>query len=266
MTERGSTHAQVNRDLREQFATLLSAADWDVALLQECPPRWAEHLATASAADAHLVLTARNLPFPLDRAQSALATLNPDLLASWEGGSNLTLARPVSGAPNPAIVERRSIRLAGRPERRVMAFTRLSSGIAVANLHASTNRAAAEREVKGAARIARRWAGHTPLVLGGDFNIRPRTSAGTFSALGEEYGFSDPTDGPQSDAIDHLLAAGLEVIEPTVEWPAGLREVHDPTTPIESGPLPIRLSDHTPITARFRIGRRVGDETRAAGA
>ena len=41
-TERGDAHAQVNRDLFEEFAATLAKAEWDVALLQESPPRWAE--------------------------------------------------------------------------------------------------------------------------------------------------------------------------------------------------------------------------------
>lgn len=54
-TERGASHAQVNVDLRPRFESVIAGADWDVALLQECPPRWAERLATACAADPHLV-------------------------------------------------------------------------------------------------------------------------------------------------------------------------------------------------------------------
>ena len=45
--ERNATHVQVNRDLTAEFATLLAGAAWDVALLQECPPRFAEPLAAA---------------------------------------------------------------------------------------------------------------------------------------------------------------------------------------------------------------------------
>ena len=49
--ERNETHVQVNRDLTTEFATLLAGAAWDVALLQECPPRFAEPLARACAAE-----------------------------------------------------------------------------------------------------------------------------------------------------------------------------------------------------------------------
>ncbi len=60
LTERGTTHAQVNRSLRREFTAVLSAAAWDVALLQEFPPRWAERLAEACAAERHRELTSRN--------------------------------------------------------------------------------------------------------------------------------------------------------------------------------------------------------------
>ena len=131
-TERGEAHAQVNRDLRELFVAALAGAEWDVALLQEFPPRWAERLATECDAEPHLALTSRNLP-GLARVQGLMADWNPDLIASWEGGSNLTLVRTsmIAGA---GIAERRTLQLARRPERRVMAFSRLAGGVCVANL------------------------------------------------------------------------------------------------------------------------------------
>ena len=88
--ERNRTHVQVNRDLLDEFAAVLAAADWDVALLQECPPRWAEPLAAATGSAAHRALTSRNSLAPL---RALVARLNPDLIASNEGGSNLTLVR-----------------------------------------------------------------------------------------------------------------------------------------------------------------------------
>jgi hypothetical protein len=90
VTEHNATHLQVNRDLLAEFAHLLARAEWDVALLQECPPRWCAPLARACDAEAHLVLTARNSLGPL---RALAARLNPDLVASAEGGSNLTLIR-----------------------------------------------------------------------------------------------------------------------------------------------------------------------------
>ena len=38
--EHNETHVQVNRPLRAEFAQRLASEAWDVALLQEAPPRW----------------------------------------------------------------------------------------------------------------------------------------------------------------------------------------------------------------------------------
>ena len=94
--ERNETHVQVNRDLSAEFATLLAGAAWDVALLQEAPPRFATPLARACGAESHRVLTSRNALGPL---RGLLARQNPDLMASGEGGSNLTLVRTSSPPP-----------------------------------------------------------------------------------------------------------------------------------------------------------------------
>lgn len=247
-TERGRTHAQVNRDLRDDFTGILTAAAWDVALLQECPPRWAESLATACEAEPHLALTSRNLPL-LSPVQRLAAGWNPDLVASWEGGSNLTLVRSSIGAA-PVIAERRTHVLTRRPERRVMAFTRLADGLCLANLHASLDRSSAEAELSHAARVALAWAGDDPLVLGGDFNLRPATSGSLFAQLEKVHGLTAPT-GPR--AIDHVLARGLTTSEPPRQWPAERREVPDPTARAELV-LPVRLSDHAPVEAAFTLG------------
>lgn len=247
-SERGRFHTQVNRDLYDAFSAVLVEAEWDVALLQECPPRWAERLATDCRAEPHLVLTSRNLP-GLARVQGLVADFNPDLIASWEGGSNLTLAR-TSRIEGPAIVDRRMHRLAVRPERRVMAFTHLAGGLCIANLHASAARSAAERELPEAARIASGWAGGSPLLLGGDFNLRPALSGFTFDHLARGHRLSTPT-GPK--AIDHLLTRGVEVVEPSRQWPPERREVPDPTA-MGGRVLPIRLSDHAPVEALLGTG------------
>ena len=242
-TERGASHAQVNTDLAAQFESVLADAEWDVALLQECPPRWAERLAMSCRAAPHLAPTSRNI-FGAARVQALFADRNPDLIASWEGGSNLTLVR-LAGP----IAERRHLRLATRPERRVMAFSRLPSGICIANLHASAERERAERELIAAARVASEWAGSTPLLLGGDFNLRPALSGHVFERLESEFGLRAPTG---ERVIDHLLVAGLEIAEPARQWPPERREVPDPTAAGDGRPaLPVRLSDHAPVTARF---------------
>ena len=41
ISERGPEYVQVNRSLFAEFASALSGMRWDVAMLQESPPRWA---------------------------------------------------------------------------------------------------------------------------------------------------------------------------------------------------------------------------------
>ena len=173
--ERNATHIQVNRDLEAEFAAMLAGWEWDVALLQECPPRFADPLARAAGAEGQRVLTSRNSLAPLRRLAAAI---NPDLIASGEGGSNLTLVR-ASGALG-GIVERREMAIhEGRPERRAMAFTRTAAGVCVANLHATNDIPdLAAEDVRRAAAAATEWADGAPLLFGGDLNLRPGAEPG----------------------------------------------------------------------------------------
>lgn len=240
--ERDATHAQVNRDLENEFARLLAAAQWDVALLQECPPRFAEPLARACGAEPHRVLTSRN---SLGELRSLAARINPDLIASGEGGSNLTLVR--GGSPLGRIAERQEVAIhEGQPERRAMALTRTASGVCIANLHATNDRPAlAAEDVLMAAQVSTIWAGDAPLLFGGDLNLRPGEDPGVFDVLRERFGLEGPT-GP--DSIDHLLSRGVAVIEPTVACPPEARELRRPDG------LVLRLSDHAPVQGRFETG------------
>ncbi len=256
-SERNATHVQVNRDLLPEFAHLLARTEWDVALLQECPPRWREPLARACEAEAHMALTSRN---SLGALRAFVARRNPDLIGAGEGGSNLTLVRKSfrcalctqeeqkAHRKQEGVVERREVTIhRGRPERRAMALTRLAAAegtpqLCIANLHATNDRPhMATEEVVRAATAATRWAGDAPLLFGGDLNLRPAESPAIFAELHERFGLTAPT-GPQ--AIDHLLTRGLETLESTHQWPAARRELR------EDG-LALRLSDHAPVEARF---------------
>jgi endonuclease/exonuclease/phosphatase family metal-dependent hydrolase len=256
--ERNGTHVQVNRELVAEFAELLAAAEWDVALLQECPPRYAAPLAKACGAEAHRALTSRNSLSPL---RTFLARRNPDLIASGEGGSNLTLVRtafrcalsPHDGEKahrSDGVMERRELAIhTGRPERRVMAFTRVAIGdgaeLCIANLHATNDRPdLATADVLRAAEAATVWAGDSPLLFGGDLNLRPAEDPAAFEALRERFDLSGPT---HARAIDHMLTRNLGVVEPPSAWAPEQRE-------LSRGDLRLRLSDHPPVQARFKTG------------
>jgi endonuclease/exonuclease/phosphatase family metal-dependent hydrolase len=262
MTERNETHAQVNRDLRGEFCRVLAEAEWDVALLQECPPRWWAALAQACEAESHLVLTSRN---SFGALRALAARLNPDLIAAGEGGSNLTMVRnslrcslsthEVDNEHRSRIVERREMTIhEGRPERRAMAFTRLGnpddgSSLCIANLHATNDRPElATEDVLRAAEAASTWAGDAPLLVGGDLNLRPAESPALFDELRERFGLAAPT---APDAIDHLLVRGLDVAKPPHRWPSERREVPAERGDPSGAHLALRLSDHAPVEARF---------------
>ncbi len=231
----GKAFEQANRDLFDEFAALIEAVDWDVALLQEFPPSWRRGMAERCGAKADRALSGRNWLKPIT---SLIGRWRPDLIGSWEGGSNTTLIRPGAGE----ITDRRRIVLTRRPERRVMALTRLDSGLCVANMHVSTKPPAAASELVAAAERASDFAGADPLLFGGDFNVRPRDSR-VFDELRHRFGLAPPT---APDRLSHLLARGLEVIEHPTAWPPEARDIIDPDTGLR-----IRLSDHNPVVARF---------------
>src|SRR3954452_4207395 len=127
--EGNATHVQVNHDLFREFAGVLAGARWDVALLQELPPRWAHRLADLCGADIQLTLTSRNW---LRSIRRPIAEYLPDLMGAWEGGANAILAR---GALRSRLGSKEVV-LRGRPERRMVTLARLD-GVVVANIHAS---------------------------------------------------------------------------------------------------------------------------------
>jgi endonuclease/exonuclease/phosphatase family metal-dependent hydrolase len=241
LTERNETHVQVNRLLRDEFAGWLADHEWDVAMLQEAPPLWFRRFRRRTKSNGVRVLTSRNVLPPLQRLA---ANLNPDLIASWEGGSNQLFVR----APG-AILEHRKMTLTRRPEQRrmVWARVRLPDGATVcfANLHASAGLPEkATGELLAAAASAVDWSAGDPLVFGGDTNVRPARDPLPFTELRERFGLGDPT-GPH--AIDHILARELEIVERPRRLPPERRELPQP------GGLRLRLSDHAPVIASFEV-------------
>ncbi len=126
-----------------------------------------------------------------------------------------------------------------------MAFTRTAPGLCIANLHATNDRPElAAADVLLAAEAAVGWAGNSPLLFGGDLNLRPAKDPGIFEELEGRFGLAGTT-GPR--AIDHLLSRGLKVVEAAAPWPPEDRELH-------SEGRALRLSDHAPVQASFASG------------
>jgi endonuclease/exonuclease/phosphatase family metal-dependent hydrolase len=189
------------RGLFEEFAQALAGWEWDVALLQEAPPWWPDELAARLGAEARSVLTSRNAALWLRRA---VAVRWPDLIKSNGGGSNAVLVRELG-------VEEHRVRRLGRwPERRWMHAVRLGDGIWVGNLHTE----ARVDQGRVAAETLRSWAGGSPAVLGGDFNVAGLELPGFVRAGGH--------------GVDQVFVAGLAAEEVRV---------------LERG----SLSDHPPV-------------------
>lgn len=246
-------YAQVNRPLDDQFANWIAERDWQLCCLQECPPRWGDMLAHRCDAQALRVLTSRNFAQPLRRR---LARWNPDLMASGEGGSNLIMVRRpwsvVAGSATSLVLNpfpRRGLR-----ERRMLGAAKIAPlddpaiELAVANFHGSANRpdlAAAEALRAGA--FIDRMAGARAVILAGDFNLRPR-HGDIYRRLEKMTGLSGITG---KNAIDHILSRGLTVIEAPFQLASHARELDEQ---VDGQVRKIRLSDHAPVTARFRLG------------
>lgn len=134
-------------------------------MLQEVPPWWPPLLGAACGASARWVLTSRNFGLGLRRAVSVR---DPERLKANGGGCNAILVRG-------AVHGGRVVRLTWWPERR-WAHGVSVGPLYVANLHASTHRDAwAARDV---GRAAAAWRLETPLLFGGDLNLRRPEVAG----------------------------------------------------------------------------------------
>jgi endonuclease/exonuclease/phosphatase family metal-dependent hydrolase len=209
----GRAEPPAGRDLLDEFAAAIAAWEWDVALLQEVPPWWPRLLGERDGAHARTVLTSRN---GLLRVRRAVAQRWPDLIKSNGGGANAILVR------GGELTEHRTRRLCRVPERRWVHAVRAhggpyGDGVWFANLHATAHHPRrAERDNRLAAETVLSWAGSTPCVLGGDFNLR-ELALGDFARAG-------------GHDVDHIFVRGL---------PTG-----DVRT-LERG----HLSDHAPVLA-----------------
>jgi endonuclease/exonuclease/phosphatase family metal-dependent hydrolase len=174
----GRSLPSAGRDLMDEFAAALAGWEWDAALLQEVPPWWPAALGVRLGAERRTVLTSRNALLPL---RQAVAVRWPDVIKSNGGGSNAILVR------GETIADHRTFRLCVWPERRQLHGVRLASGCWIANLHATVHDDAAARRDADRARLrALAWADGSPLVLGGDFNVRTLSLPGLAYAGGHD--------------------------------------------------------------------------------
>ena len=200
------------RDLYPVFSAALAAGEWDVALLQECPPWWPAQLAADCGAHEHHALTSRNICMPVRRF---LARRWPDIIKSNGGGCNAILTRGSQSA-----TDHRFAVLRTHPERRVVHGVRLG-GTWICNIHAQVwSEEQAQADAAAAAAHVFAWAGDAPLVLGGDFNTRAPHPPGLRDLGGHK--------------VDRVLARG---------WTAA-----SPVRTLEHG----QLSDHAPILIDLR--------------
>lgn len=207
----GRAVPDVPHAVADRFAQTLAGWDWDVALLQECPPWWPQPLARASGAHAYRALTSRNGLLPLLRP---LAARRPDIVKSWGGGCNAILVR---GAPATAHAR---LRLRLRPERRVLHAVRLQSGVWVGNVHAQAHRTEwAQADLDRSSAALLRWSAGEPAVLAGDLNLKRPVVPGFQHAGGH--------------VLDHVFVHGLDVVERA--------------RTLERG----GLSDHVPVFAKL---------------
>ncbi|WP_026910679.1 endonuclease/exonuclease/phosphatase family protein [Patulibacter minatonensis] len=259
----GRAVPSAGRPLLHEFATTLAAWPWDVALLQEVPPWWPPLLARAAGADHRAVRTSRNALLP---ARRAVASRRPDLLKANGGGADAILvrgglridahaARRLRAWPERRIVH--AVRLAvpasghaggpsvldGRPADPTSPDPGSSGAFAgcwVGNLHAQGPSAATHDGPDGpgvpadapvAFDALARWTGPDdgrPVLLGGDFNLRPGELDGALPAGWSRLASRD---------VDHLTARGAQAV--------GAASFPDRT--LADGGL---LSDHPPLSLR----------------
>lgn len=225
----GRSTPPAGRALAADFAELIAAWSWDIALLQEVPPWWPQRLAEAAGARAFTALTSRNT---LPRLRRAIAERRPDLIGSNGGGANVILAR------THAVRVHQSVLLRRWPERRVAQFAHLQSGLLLVNTHLSTPSGwARDPRARARAELAVLWtrarveAGPGPVILGGDLNLfDPEVAAGDVTSAGH--------------AVDHVIARGCG---PVVARPGPSRRAVVNQTGVH-------LSDHEPLLVDVAAG------------
>lgn len=263
----GTTHLHLNRKYVDQMAAVIARAGADIVALQEVPLGAIPALARGTGMAAAWIATG-----PLigpARLRDRWAATNPDLWLTHESNANVLLVgrrlTPVPGtlrrvrlnAPRHIAALVRAQRPPAREvlhwlgERRgmVCATVRTPEGVELAvgcvHLHNShvEGFVAHEARTAAAALAAGPGAPHAA-ILAGDLNVHPGHAA--LEPL--RAGGWDDAGGPRG--IDRILHRGLAVEAPPAALPP---EAHEIRVPHRGRWWPVRLSDHAPVRAVFRL-------------
>ena len=224
--------------LLDEFARVLDGFEWDIALLQEAPPRWFAELGRRTRSNGVRVLTSRNLcpsaaaapgrpqprPDRLERRR-----LEPDPRAQPGGGSSSTAGSRSPGAPSSGACTGRASR--SRTDRDCASPTSTPRPGCPSR---RASRWCGRRRRRSSGRAAIRWCSEATSTCAPSAPRRPSRPSR------ERFGLVEPT---APDAIDHLLVRGLRVVEPPRRLAPERRELREP------GGLRVRLADHAPVVA-----------------
>jgi endonuclease/exonuclease/phosphatase family metal-dependent hydrolase len=252
----GNARPPERRDYLAEMVRLATADGPDVVCLQEVPVWALAHLGRWSGMEAIGAVAARPtlgpLPIPAELGRRLTQVHHGLLRSAFSGQANAILVHPRLGVGerhaivlNPRSFRRararelgldRVARLAWAKERRVCQALRVAEDgdtALVANLHAtsSADPRIPDAELLRAACFADELASRgEPVVLAGDFNVRPGQSRTLTELTGPEWGFSAAGAG-----IDHVLVRGARASEPR-QWPEERRAL--------GGRV---VSDHAPV-------------------
>ena len=158
-----------------EFTGWFAGHEWDVALLQEAPPLW------FAASGKRRRARRRGSHLAQRRAAAAAAgrELNPDLIASWEGGSNQLLVRAPGGSSSAATHDPHAAGPSagdGVGARRARGRTRSHASRTSTRPPGCPQKATPSCSQRRPPRS--KWSEGDPLVFGGDLNLRPGRAPG----------------------------------------------------------------------------------------
>ncbi len=266
--EDDGVHMHVNRKLTGLMARRIAGWAPDVAALQEVPTGAIREIVAVTGMRA--VWTTTGPLIGPARLRDALAARNPDLWRTHEGNANVLLVAPGLGVEegsaravrlNPVRTILRAARELGlergelvrylpEPRRLVVARVVLPGGGRVAvgctHCHNARHPGVVGREILRAAASVGDVAGGGPAVLAGDLNAPP-----SHPAIAELGGIGWEGAAPVAGmGIDRILHRGLRVGEPVRRLDPAER---DAGVWWRGRARRVRLSDHDPVMATFRL-------------